>query len=502
MLRLAFVSLFTVLGASCGSGAGESEPSGDATRPLSAKQARCELAADVAVPPLAPRDALPVAGSGADAYRYLIEFSKFGLKRSGTDGDEAVRNWVETELSAMGYEVSHEAIEFQRYVPRRYSLEAGEFAPCVFPLYHSGATTSEGLKAPLYDGGLGTPAELQGANGRIVLIDAPLVENFLTPTLDAARIAAAEAGALAVVVAAQGPENWVHGKNVFAGSGICGLPTLFVGKQDGAALRELAGTEALFILDAVLEERARTGNVLARREGQSDDVLVIGTPLNGWFTTAAERGGGVGAFLTLARQLAERDSLPQDLLFVATGGHEVGFLGLQTFIENRPELLPHISAYVHLGGSIAARGMVEVDGQVQSTGLAHPRLLFVSENPLLQAISEGAMRNNGVIELSNIPPASFNPGEQQYMYAAGVPIAAISASHFYFHSPRDLPDTTSAELLDPVVRGYGQIIDGVLALDAHTLRSANAVAGALANRAAEPGGCVVPPHSPQGKGTS
>ncbi len=72
-----------------------------------------------------------------------------------------------------------------------------------------------------------------------------------------------------------------------------GLGCRFVGAEDGLRVRrQISGSPgrlAQFTLDA--DYRAgRSANVVATIPGRSAETLVIGTPTNGWFTTAAERG--------------------------------------------------------------------------------------------------------------------------------------------------------------------------------------------------------------------
>jgi len=46
--------------------------------------------------------------------------------------------------------------------------------------------------------------------------------------------------------------------------------------------------------------------------------------------------------------------LSQDILFVASSGHELGHLGLDSYIVRRPGLVPAAKAWIHLGANIGA----------------------------------------------------------------------------------------------------------------------------------------------------
>jgi hypothetical protein len=435
-------------------------------------------------------DGLPEPGSGQDAYRYLLHFSAFGDYRTGTSGDSRMSTWLAGQLQAMGYQVSTERYPFERFVPQQAGLSLDGFAPKVQPLFYSGSTGGTALEAPLVDIGLGTASEAAKAKGAVAFAAVPMLLNSQTPTLDNLISTAAAHGARALVLALQGPANEIVMPNVDARTGLCGLPILLVGKEDGRRLQALSGNTARFLLDAQMQS-AQFSNVVARLPGTGDDVLLIGTPKNPWFTSSAERGSSVGGLLSLARYFAAHGPYRPTLIFVATGGHEVGYLGLQAFLDAHPDVVEHIGAYVHLGASLAARDFVELAGQVYPTGTQNLITLYVSENPLLLPLAGTSMSEHGVL-YDLIPPVVLDPGEQRSAYKAKLPIASISAPHFWFHTARDLPDLTDCALLDPVVRGYRQLIEDLIAQSASTLRSANVFASAVAGSPDTAAVCLVP----------
>lgn len=419
--------------------------------------------------------------TGADAYAYLLDYAAIGLHRTGSAQDKQTSQWVSAELDRLGYEVSSAAVDFQQFTPRSITLSVGQDPFAAFPIYYAGITSPDGIEAELVDVGAGSPLDFaqHDVAGKIVLAELPLVLDFFAPTLAQVMQSAAQGGAAGLIAAIQGPENEAVAQNVNADVGLCNLPSVVVGKVDGANLSALNGQLAHLTVDATIDT-GQSENVIARLAGSSDDVLVVGTPTNGWFGAEAERGAGVGALLTLARYYADRYAdtpPPQTLLFTATAGHEIGFLGLKRFVADNPDLLPRISAYIHLGASLSAENLVEIGGEAMRTGTVEEnRGLFVSENPVLQSLTQAAMSANAVQPLASIPPSTLNPGEQQYMYAAGVPIVSISGAHFWLHTPRDAIDMTSPELLDPVVKAFRDVIDGVLALPGTTIRQSNAIA--------------------------
>ncbi len=144
-------------------------------------------------------------------------------------------------------------------------------------------------------------------------------------------------------------------------------------------------------------------------------------------------------------------------MFVFSGGHEVGFLGLQRYIDAHPALIASTYSYVHLGAAIAGSYYYEqADGHIASAPIADPaRTLFVSENPLLQRLVSARQLSSGLIPAQTMLPSILNPGEQRRMYAHGVPIVSISGTTLYFHTDADTPETTSAAL--PEIRAANTV---------------------------------------------
>lgn len=436
------------------------------------------LLAAVVVVAAKPASAPPPA-TGSDAYRFLEEFASFGNHRTGTNVDRRTAAWFANHLEDAGYDVEVQPFDFPRFSVREASIRVGGVAPPVTPLYYSGVTSSEGIQGELVDVGLGTPVELalHDLAGKVALVHVPMPAPGLIPTFAPARTAAQNAGAVALVAAVDAPANQLFGINVTAQPGVCGLPVLVVGSQDGALLSSLSGQVADVVLDAVVRP-GESQNVVAVREGPGPGVVIVGTPLNGWFRTATERGSGVGTLLTLARHFATIDTA-STLVFVGTGGHEVGFLGLGEFVEANPDLVAAATAYVHLGASVAARQQLDLGDTIVSTGLVEPtRLLITSENPILQTVAAASFAL--AAPFAALPPSSGQNGEQQVMYEAGVPILSLSGTFLWFHTPRDLPDTTSPELLAPMVDAFRTAITAVAGLDPTLVRDTNVVADTLA----------------------
>jgi Peptidase family M28 len=440
---------------------------------------------------------------------------------TGTTNAAATERWIREQLSAAGLSTGADAYRFLRFIPRRVSL-AVEGVPVgsVAIRFYSGTTQPQGIDSPLAWASTGSAKALSEASGKIAVIEVPTVDTATEPTLDNAVNAAKSAGVLALVAVTNGPEDYPVQEDIDSRAGELGVPVLFVGKRSGSSVISQAkkGAHANLAVSAVTGWGCDSNvyGVLPGADGSRD--IVIGTPSSAFVSAASERGAGVAAFLGLARYFASLpvSQRPVTLVFVATTGHEVGFLGLPTVMKAHPEWFAHADAYVHLGASIAAQLISETpSGTVVSAPLDDPtRLMYNSENPVLQTIAQNAFAATGIASAS---PGARNVGEQVYAYHAGVPIVSVSGGSFYFHTPGDEPTGVDPLAEESVARAYLSAIDQIAALPAGTIRAANGVAqelGARQTPTSSGGGTPKPedepkptarcraPRMPRAKGTS
>jgi hypothetical protein len=446
-------------------------------------------------------DSQPPALTGADAYWQLLRYSEIGSHRSGTEGGRRTISALDRRLRGFGLQTQVETFDFPQFVVHAASLRLDDGRDVkVFPLWYSGSTGSDGISAQLVDVGLGSQRDFDSAkvSGKLVVARIPLQLRALMPSLPEVIRRAHAAGASGLIASVEGgPGNLIVASNAESEAGMCGLPVLLVGAQDGKRLIASAGRTVAFTLNAELVA-GQSANIVATIPGSSSDTVVIGTPINGWFSTASERGAGVGALMTLARHYAERAAQTgvapdKTLVFVFSGGHEVGYLGMQRFIDTHPDVIATTYAYVHLGAGIAGRFYFEQeDGTTASAPIADPaRTLFVSENPLLQQIVSRRQLSSGLMPVQTLLPSVLNPGEQKRMYARGIPIISMSGTTLYFHTEADTVETTSAVLLEPAVRFYGSVIDDLLAASPADVLRNNTIAAGYA-KPITPGVCAAP----------
>lgn len=188
-------------------------------------------------------------------------------------------------------------------------------------------------------------------------------------------------------------------------------------------------------------------NVFARIPGRNRDKrpIVVLTPRSGWWQCAGERGGGLAIWLEVARAATEA-GFERDLLFLATTGHELGFLGIKRYFDAEPELAARAVAWLHLGANIGADGA---------------RLLVrASDSDLLCVARDMAPALLGVS-----PPPIFSTTERpvgeagEVLIRGGRFVSLVGADAPLFHSTLDRwPGAIDSHAIATAADGVLQII--------------------------------------------
>jgi hypothetical protein len=150
--------------------------------------------------------------------------------------------------------------------------------------------------------------------------------------------------------------------------------------------------------------------------------LVVMTPRSGWFHCASERGGGLVCWLEAMRALAAVKP-PRDVWFLASSGHELGHIGLESFIARHPELVKAARAWLHFGANI---------GAAQEPG---HRLQASSDD--LERIAVAAMRAEKT-QADEVTPRGATPfGEAGQIHRGGGQYLSLLGRNALFHHPND-----------------------------------------------------------------
>jgi hypothetical protein len=148
------------------------------------------------------------------------------------------------------------------------------------------------------------------------------------------------------------------------------------------------------------------------------------TPKSGWFTCAAERGGGIATWLALAEVVAAEQPR-RTVHFLASSGHELHHLGLTAYLHQRSTLAKGAAAWLHLGASIGAR---------------YPMARMGASDETLHAVARTALEARACGEVEAFEPGNPGGGEARDIAERDGRYVTFLGGHRYFHSPQDTVD--------------------------------------------------------------
>lgn len=289
---------------------------------------------------------------GAEALAYADKYTSFGIHRAGTESEIASTKWVASELENMGFDTQLQEINFNYFDLKNCELVVDGKEIEAFPFWFPVATGSVPIEAQLtmYD-----ETNPETMAGKIVYYDMPGLQTNanIAPIADKAK----EAGAVGVISTVIQPNGLPAGQNtneVNAEEPLA-LPSLIVSASEKEFIKEAATKNATtsVLIEGEAVPNAVAYNVIAKLDNNADEWVVVTTPLSGWFTCNAERGGGVGLFLELAKNVKTWDS-SVNYLFVGNTGHELNFLGAHESEVLIPEP-EDVKVWFHCGSAIAAK---------------------------------------------------------------------------------------------------------------------------------------------------
>jgi hypothetical protein len=275
--------------------------------------------------------------------RILREYDGFGIHRTGTEGDARTARWLAEEARRLGVASELEALPFTRIDVEQAFVEiAGERVEGV-PLFDAPFTGPHGVEGEI--GPLGDPgAAIEWAKATPDGNGGPELHAHRTSTTQKA------------LVLATGGADWdlppgLALLNAESYREPFGPPALQVSSESRALLEGVAGSAARVVIDASRTE-IEVHNTLARIDGRDPALapLVVMTPRSGWWSCAAERGGGIAVWLEMMAAIAAVRPA-RTVHFVASTGHELGHYGLEHYLATRQPLIEAAHAWIHLGAN-------------------------------------------------------------------------------------------------------------------------------------------------------
>lgn len=347
-------------------------------------------------------------------------YSELGEHRTAGKADRDTSAWLAQQLEGVGFTtklVPFRVRQFQ-FVSARLTVN-GRPIPC-FPLWLPHATGPAPLRSTIAHG---------SAKDRIAVVRLPK-GGAITPAHIAAIQPLIDAGAAAIIGVTPSDSGELVALNSPANAEPWPIPILLVGPAEEVNLR--GAIEVAISIQGRDEPRAEAFETVAE-VGSGTKRVVISTPSSGWFHCAGERGPGIAIWLALARWSSHRESKVR-YTFVASSGHELGEQGMRHFLGSQAPRPEETGVWLHLGASIAARGTT--------------RRLMTNRREWLPVLSRNfASIGDLQPEMPDVPP-----GELAQLASLKYPCFGIAGGHTLFHSPGDVPSTTSAEMLEPVGR--------------------------------------------------
>ena len=280
--------------------------------------------------------------------RIIQEYDSQGWHRTGTKTDHESARWLAGEVRGLGLDVELERFELSRIDPEDCYLEVDGQRVQGLPLYDGTFTGPEGIHGHI--GPLGSSSDI----GLVEVRRGAGVNEALRvarQSSDYKGLVVVTIGGRPGLMASNAPEFWEP----------FGPPVLQVSSEVQALLTQHAERRSqVHLVACATRTDAESFNVVGRLKGRDESLppLVVMTPRSGWWHCAGERGGGLACWLEVMRALKEAGS-PRDVIFVATSGHELGFYGINAFLESRPEFVKDVRAWIHFGANIGAAQELE-----------------------------------------------------------------------------------------------------------------------------------------------
>ena len=331
----------------------------------------------------------------------MCEYAALGHHRSGTDRDVATTEWFVDLMSDLG-EVTTAAVEFDRYEANSELTVNGRTLDHL-PLYYefTGEVDTSDVAVRRFDPlGGGFPS---------------VADELIEETR--------QGGHEALVICTDHLDGELVAINRELAARPSGLPTVLVA---GRHYEALASSTVRLRLRAGLVE-GRTANIEVSNN-QPGRPLVLTTPLNGWFGAAGERGTGIAVLRHVAERLSDRP-----LTVVATGGHELGYMGAYAWVDRctePPACVAHIGASLAVETCVGGRRRL-IDSRIAMTTLGESAARGVAL----------ALDDAGITLRCD---SDTWLGEGEAWSLLGVPVLSTTGAGPDFHTPSDTPERATS----------------------------------------------------------
>ncbi len=366
----------------------------------------------------------------------LQAYDAQGNHRTGTEVDNASARWLAHQARQAGVSASLEPFSFSRVDPQSCYLRIGEHRIDAVPLFDAGFTGPAGVEGKI--GPLGTDAD-------IALVESQAAELGEPGTEERDEVAEARRSRhKAVVVLTRGVRPGLYLLNASDFRKPFGPPMLQVSGAQSEWLRERAAARAKATLVAhVKRTTLQAFNVTAKVAGSAPGLgpIVIMAPRSAWWQCVSEQGSRLVCWLEAIRVLAAGRPA-RDCLFVALTGHELGFLGIEPYINRRPDQIKRVHAWIFYGSDI---------------GSPRQRNRIHASDDALERWAVEAMEKEGLVVDTKVPHDAKARGEAGTIQRLGGRFFTVVCGSDVYHSPFDRwPDAVDVSLLAQYAKAFAK----------------------------------------------
>jgi hypothetical protein len=417
---------------------------------------------------------------------------------AGARHEAAVHQWSEEKVRAFGLEkVRTQEISLRpQWFPTSWSVTATGSGTTlkptsVFPARGSAATPAAGLDLEAVWVGLGTEADFAGRDvkGKLAVMhswptDAPHAHS--AAWLGSLR-RAADKGAAAVLVNRATPGNFqLIGHN-------SPVPTLWIGTEDGNALRDLIAKGPVKVnvqLQTEMRQGLKDANVWGSLPGTTDEEIFVKAHHDGYFEAAMDNGSGVATMMAIAEYFAKvpKAQRRRTLTFVSVAAHHGG--GDREWMNDPLHPVgPNAALMINCEHTAVVSTMTFGDRLRKSTSI-DPRRWTVIGSDRLAALTVEAFTRYGVTLYEETEGSGDDDGPAPAAAAAAAAarpsrpdmpfINLIHSPQRFYHNDNDRPEFIPASGLEAATRAFVRIIDEANKLEIRELRRGTATTTASA----------------------
>jgi hypothetical protein len=366
--------------------------------------------------------------------RVLQTYDAQGNHRTGTEVDNASARWLAHEARQAGAHVSLEPFSFNRVDPQSCYLRIGEYRIDAVPLFDAGFSDPAGVEGTI--GPLGTNAD-------IALVESQTAELGEPGTALRDEIAEARRSRhKAVVILTRGVRPGLYLLNASDFRKPFGPPMVQVSSIHSDWLRACAATRAKATVVAHVKRlTAQAFNVTAKVAGTAPGLgpIVLMAPRSAWWQSVSEQGSRLVCWVEAIRVLAGGRPA-RDCLFVALSGHELGMLGIEPYINHRPDLVKRAHAWIFYGSDI---------------GSPRQRNRIHAADDVLERWAVEALRKERLAVDTRVPHDAKARGEAGTIQRLGGRYFTVVCGSDVYHSPADRwPDAVDVSLLARYARAF------------------------------------------------